>query len=295
MASLRQIKQRMKSIHNIHEITKAMGMIASFRFKRSENRFSKSRDYFLEMENLVANLSVATVNLSDLRRQEFGGQALFEKRKIKKKALVVMTGDKGLCGAYNANLLKEAVQWRRQNSAFETVLIPIGKVGNDFFKKKQQPILTAYPEKAIADLPLAKKVTEALKNFFLSGQVDSIELLYTTYRTGFSGKNTVIPYLGLSYLLEGSASAKKSVDYIYEPDFNTVFVSLLSGYLEGKIYMTLLESLTSESSARMFAMKQATDNAEDVLDNLKLLRNKTRQATITRELSEIVSGASVLI
>jgi len=154
----------------------------------------------------------------------------------------------------------------------------------------------------MADLALAKTMTEELKSLFLNHKTDSIELLYTTYRAGSAGQNIVKPYLGLSYLLQTRAPGHQdtrtpveNVDYIYEPDFNTVFLSLVSGYLEGKIYMTLLESLTSESSARMLAMKQATDNAEDVLDNLKLLRNKTRQATITRELSEIVSGASVLI
>ena len=292
MASLRQIRQRMKSIHNIHEITKAMGMIASFRFKRSENRFTRSRNYFLEMEKLVGNLSAAAQDIQD---------PLFEKRKTKKKALVVMTGDKGLCGAYNTNLLKETNLWIKANASFETSVVPVGKIGADFFKKKHIPILTAYPEKAMADLSLAKKVTHDLKESFLKGAVDSVELLYTTYRSGTAGRNVIVPYLGLSYLVDPApqsnilTSLRGGVDYLYEPDFNTVFLSLLSGYLEGKIYMTLLESLTSESSARMFAMKQATDNAEDVLDNLKLLRNKTRQATITRELSEIVGGAAVLV
>jgi F-type H+-transporting ATPase subunit gamma len=294
MASLRQIRQRMKAIHNIHEITKAMGMIASFRFKRAENRFTRSRNYFLEMEKLVMNLSAA-INLEDPRHQNFGGQALFEKRKMKKKTLVVMTGDKGLCGAYNTNILKEASQWRAQNGAFEISIVPVGKVGNDWFRRRRVPVLTAYPEKAMVDLSLAKKMTENLKVLFLEGKTDSVELLYTTYRAGMPGKSVVLPYLGLSYLLENSTTRKEDMDYIYEPDFNTVFLSLLSCYFEGKIYMTLLESLTSESSARMLAMKQATDNAEDVLDNLKLLRNKTRQATITRELSEIVSGACVLV
>lgn len=283
----------MKAIRNIHEITKAMGMIASFRFKKAENRFTRSRDYFAEMEKLAGHLSHG-----QSRHQNFDGQTLFEKRKIKKKALVVMTGDKGLCGAYNANLLKEAANWMQHNSAFETAFIPVGKVGNDFFRRKHQPVLSSYPEKAMVDLVLAKKLTGDLKQFYLSGQADSIELLYTSYKAGLSGRNVLIPYLGLSYLLEGppnSAAGKNGANYIYEPDFSTVFFSLLLAYLEGKIYMTLLESLTSESSARMLAMKQATDNAEDVLDNLKLLRNKTRQATITRELSEIVSGASVLV
>lgn len=277
----------MKSIENIHEITKAMGMIASFRFKKAENRFTRSRNYFLEMGKLVANLSAAATNLED---------PLFEKRKIKKKALVVMTGDKGLCGAYNTNLLKEVQIWLKANSAFETFIIPVGKIGNEFCRKKQKAVLTAYPEKALVDLSLAKKMTQELKEAFLSGKVDSIELLYTTYRAGTAGRNIVMPYLGLSYLLEDTGVDKKNaVDYIYEPGFNTVFLTLVAQYLEGKIYMTLLESLTSESSARMMAMKQATDNAEDVLDGLKLLKNKTRQSTITRELAEIVSGASVLV
>ena len=285
MASLRQIRQRMRSIHNIHEITKAMGMIASFRFKKSENRFTKSRNYFTEMEKLVANLSAAAeVDLD-----------LFKKRTLKKKALVVMTGDKGLCGAYNSNLLKAAAIWLKENAAYSPVIIPVAKVANDFFRKKHIPTILGYPEKAMADLSLAKRITEDLTQAFLSGQVDSIEILYAAYRAGTPGRPQIIPFLSLAYLAEKAGTTGATVDYIYEPDLATVFASILSSYLQGKIYMILLESLTSESSARMLAMTQATDNAEEVLDNLKLLKNKTRQAAITRELSEIVSGASVLV
>ena len=287
MASLRQLKQRMKAIHNIHGITKAMGMIATFRFKRAENRFSRSRNYFLEMEKLVANLSAAAgEGLAD---------PLFETRKTKTKALVVMTGDKGLCGAYNSGLIKAALAWLNENAAFSPVIIPVAKVGFEFFRKRKTATLLGYPEKAMVDLALGKKVTDELVQLYLSGRVDSIEILYASYRAGTPGRVTMMPFLSLSYLKEKAAAQKEAVDYIYEPDFMAVFKTLLSSYLEGKIYMTLLESLTSESSARMLAMKQATDNAEEVLDNLKLLRNKTRQATITRELSEIVAGASVLV
>ena len=273
----------MKAIHNIHGITKAMGMIASFRFKRAENRFSRSRNYFLEMEKLVANLAAAT---------DIAGP-LFEPRKIKTKALVVMTGDKGLCGAYNSNLLKAAVAWLQQNLAFSPVIIPVAKVGYEFCRKRHIATALGYPEKAMVDLELGKKVTSELKELYLSGKVDSIEILYAAYRAGTPGRVATLPFLGLSYLAQQNKDAKETADYIYEPDFATVFVAILERYLEGKIYMMLLESLTSESSARMLAMKQATDNAEDVLDNLVLLRNKTRQATITRELSEIVAGANV--
>ena len=286
MASLRQIKRRMKSIENIHEITKAMEMIAAFRFKKAEGRFSRSRAYLLEMENILSNLSAAAPNLS---------HPLFEKRKGFKKTLVVMTGDKGLCGAYNANILRATNHWLKENRDGEVSFVPVGKVGYETLKKRQFPLAAFYPEKALADLDLAKKITEDMKNIFLKKQADSIELLYTSYRAGGSGQNKIVPFLPLHYLVEGRKTKGSPVEYIYEPDFNSAFFSLLQKFLEGKMYLTLLESLTSEYSARMIAMKQATENGEEVLDNLRLLRNKTRQATITRELSEIVSGASVLV
>lgn len=293
MASLRQIRRRMKSIENIHEITAAMEMIAAFRFKRAEGRFTRSKTYLNEMETLVANLSAAAEGLTDPCLA--GRQALFEKRPVKKKTLVVISGDKGLCGAYNTNLLKAAGVWLKENKEFETSLIPIGKMAFESYRKKRLPVLSSHPEKSPADLALAKQVTQGLKNLFLSGKTDSIELLYTSHRSGGSGSNVFVPFLSLSYLLDRNKKKNQTLDYIYEPDFQSVFLSLLSRYLEGKIYITLLESLTSEYSARMIAMKQATDNSEEILHDLTLLRNKTRQSTITRELSEIVSGASVLI
>ena len=277
----------MKSIGSIHEITKAMEMIAAFRLKRAEGRFSKSKNYFSEMEKLAGNLARAAEPLS---------QALFEKRPVKTKALVVMTGDKGLCGAYNANILRAANAWFHENQAYETFVVPVARVGFDFFRKKRaSSVFLSYPEKSTADFPLAKKIAGDLEKAFLLKKVDQVELLYTSYRPGGAGQNRLVPFLGLSYLTESAPKEGGVSDFIFEPDLETVFVSLLSRYLEGKMYAALLESLTSENAARMVAMKQATDNAEEVLDDLKLLRNKTRQATITRELSEIVSGASVLV
>ncbi len=286
MASLRQIRRRMKSIDSIHEITKAMEMIAAFRFKRAENRWSKSKNYIVEMEKLVSHLSSKAENLSD---------PLFEKRTVKKKALIVMTGDKGLCGSYNTNLIRAANQWIADNRTFQTFVVPVGKIGYEFFRKRHVAILRSYPEKSMVDLPLTKKITEELKGAFLNGEIDSIEILYAAYRAGTAGQVKVAPFLSLSYLMETVKEDQGSSDYIYEPNFAEVFIALLSRYIEGKMYLMLLESLTSEYGARMVAMKQATENAEEVLDDLKLLRNKTRQATITRELSEIVSGASVLV
>ncbi len=300
----------MKSIENIHEITKAMEMIAGFRFKRAENRFSKSKFYFGEMERMVLNLCSSVMDAKTQRaarlppacRQAGNGQAsprnvfqLFDKRKIQKKTLVVMTGDKGLCGAYNANLLKMAASWLKENNRFETGLVAVGKVAVNFFKKRHMKLMSDTPEKSMVDLELAKKITTELKTLFLSGKTDSVELLYTPFRAGGTGQNVFKPFLSLNTLMDSVKPDAELYDYIYEPGFEAVFISLLEKYLEGKMYVCLLESLTSEYNARRVAMKQATENGEEVLDNLRLLRNKTRQATITRELSEIVSGASVLV
>ncbi len=276
----------MKSVENIHEITKAMEMIAAFRFKRAETRFSRARAYGAEAEKLVANLSSSVTDLSS---------PLFEKRPVLKKTLVVMTGDKGLCGAYNSNILKLASAWLRDNAGFETQVVPIGKVGLEFMRKRHIPMLASYGDRGMVDTAYAKKVTDDLKSAFLEKKSDSVEVLYTAFRVGGMGQIKVVPFLGLSYLLESAGRKSAPVEYLYEPDFNHVFWMLVERFVEGKMYLFLLESLTSEYSARRVAMKQATENGEEVLDSLKLLRNKTRQATITRELSEIVSGASVLV
>lgn len=283
----------MKSIENIHEITKAMEMIAAFRFKKAEGRFSKSRAYFLEMEKLISNLSSASMDLKHAR--PIGGQALFEKRNVKKKALILIAGDKGLCGAYNTNLLRAASVWLKQNADFETAIIPVGKIACESFKKKDIAKPLVYLEKSGVDLPFAKRITEEVKNIFLSGAADAVDIIYTSFRMGGTGQIKTYPFLSLNYLMQTDKKTPQNVDYIYEPSFEELFTALLEKYLEGKMYMSLLESLTSEYAARMMAMKQATENGEEVLDDLKLLRNKTRQSVITRELSEIVSGASVLV
>ncbi len=134
-----------------------------------------------------------------------------------------------------------------------------------------------------------------LKNIYLLKETDEIGLLYTRFKAGGAGASVVEPFLPLNHLIENQKSARGAADAIYEPDFEKVFFDLLQRYLDGRMYLSLLESLTSETAARMMAMKQASDNGEEVLHDLKLLKNKTRQAVITRELSEIVAGASILV
>lgn len=265
-----------------------MEMIAGFRFKKAEHRFIRSKPFWLELKNLAGHLS----------RSENLRHPLFEKREVRKKVLVVVTADKGLCGAYNANLLKAAAAWLRENERFDPSLALVGKVGFNYFRKRPVTILSAYPEKPQADVSFAEKIAKEWKNFFLSRQADSIEVLYNAFRMGTAGQAALVPFLGLSGLFDSSTNGQKSgapVDFIYEPGFEQVLNPVFERYLESAVYLLLLESLASEHSARMIAMKQATENGEEVLDRLRLLRNKTRQAGITREILEIVSGASVLV
>ena len=286
----------MKSVQSINSITKAMQMISTFRFKRAENRFSKIRAYLLELEGILANLSRAAKDLKHPLFSARGGPVFGgEKRAIRKKTLVVLTGDKGLCGAYNTNLLKTALVWKRQNAASETSFVPIGKVGAESLKKKGHVLSFYYADKAMVDFVLAKEITGKIKELFLSKGADEISLLYTRFKAGGAGQTVVEPLLPLNHLLEVPKNSGAVVEYIYEPGFEAVFSEVLEKYLDGKIYLAALESLTSETSARMMAMKQASDNGEEVLHDLKLLKNKTRQAVITRELSEIVGGASILV
>lgn len=272
-------------MQSINSITKAMQMISTFRFKRAETRFSKIRSYLKELEGILANLSSSVKDLK---------HPLFAKRPVKKKALLVLTGDKGLCGAYNTNLLKAALAWKRQNASFETAFVPVGKVGTESLRKKGHALSFYVADKASVDFSKAKEITSQLKELFLSGQADEVSLLYTRFKAGGAGQTAIEPLLPLTHLME-TDSKRPGVDYIYEPNFEAVFFDVLERYLDGKIYLAALESLTSETSARMMAMKQASDNGEEVLHDLKLLKNKTRQAVITRELSEIVAGASVLV
>ena len=228
MASLRQIRRRMKSVQSINSITKAMQMISTFRFKRAETRFSKIRAYFQELGGILSNLSSAAVNLE---------HPLFEKREVKKKTLIVMTGDKGLCGSYNTNLFKNALLWKKQNAAYEVSMIPVGKVGYESFKKKGHSLALFYPEKAAADFTLAKKMTEEVKNLYLSGKADEVSLIYTRFKAGGAGLTVVEPLLPLNHLVENKNDKTQPVDYIYEPGFEQVFFDLLQRYLDGKIYL----------------------------------------------------------
>lgn len=285
MASLRQIRRRIKSVESIHEITNAMQMIAAFRFKRAEMGYTRSAPYIGEIEPMLLRL---------IHPEKSVDWPLFEKRAVLKKALVIFAADRGLCGSYNVNIFRAVSEWEQNNSAVENFFYPIGKVGVQFIKKKRLNLLGSFLEKSSADAKTYFDIADELKKAFLDGRVDSIELLYTSYHRGSQGVIKRVPYLGLHYMLDQYQSTSVQKDILFERDYPDVVEALTKRYLVEKLRGVFLESLTSEHNARMIAMKQATDNGDEVLDYLTLLRNKTRQASITNELAEIVSGANSL-
>jgi F-type H+-transporting ATPase subunit gamma len=208
--------------------------------------------------------------------------------------LVVVTADKGLCGSYNSNIIRQAENFLNGlTPPRKGSLILLGRKGYDYFKRRQWEILLHVPElSGKVDRDRVKGLTEDIVQFFTSGQVSEVYFLYTRFISAMVYKPTLEKFLELERRAPQIES--RELRYIYEPDFNRVWNAILPEYLVNKLYLVLTESSTSEYSARMIAMKAATDNAGDMMEQLTLLRNKMRQATITRELSEIVAGAQAL-
>ena len=287
MASLRQIRRRLRSVRNTQQITRAMQMVAASKLKRAENCLFSFRPYAQGMERMLNNLSLSSSGFE---------HPLLQKQEPGKVGLVVVTADKGLCGSYNSNIIRQAENFLNGlTPPRKGSLILLGRKGYDYFKRRQWEILLHVPElSGKFDRDRVKGLTEDIVRFFTSGKVSEVHLLYTKFISAMVYKPTLEKFLELEKKTPGIESGNKEpreLRYIYEPDFNLVWNAILPEYLVNKLYLVLTESATSEYSARMIAMKAATDNAEDMMEQLTLLRNKVRQATITRELSEIVAGA----
>ncbi len=220
---------------------------------------------------------------------------LYTKREEGRSALVVFTSDAGLCGSYNANLIQLAESYLRRDSAKTTQVMFIGKRAHRYFTKRGIAPLASYLELAgRPNLTKIEVVGRELMSHFLEGRVASIDLLYSQFRSSSSYQPTITRWLPIQISPQSIVHSSQQEDYIFEPSAARVFESLLPRWALATFQLIALEAFTSEHSARMIAMKNATDNAQELLDALTLQRNKIRQATITRELSEIVGTAEAL-
>lgn len=290
MASGKDLKRRIASVKSTQQITKAMKMVAAARLRRSQEAIVRARPFAAAIRQTVQNL----VSREEIR----GSHPLLEKRAVKNVWVILITSDRGLCGGFNTNLLKKAEQlYRSEASKYEKLsFICIGKKGYEFLNLRKIPV-QEYFQDFQKGLTYAK--VQAIANDFidsyLKGEVDEIRMIYSEFRSAVSQIPTAVTMLPVG-LAEGSEIEMKgvAVDFLYEPNREDILAALLPRYFKAKLYKGLLESAASEHGARMAAMDSATKNAGEAIRKLTLEYNKVRQANITKELLEIVSGAEAL-
>jgi len=283
MSTLRVLRRRIKSVQNTQQITKAMEMVAAAKLRRAQGRAVAARPYAVKITEMLNNLAGAASELD---------HPLFKAREVKNTALVLVTSDRGLCGAYNSTLLRAAEQ-RLRAAAAQTSLVLVGKKGRDYFKRRRYPVIAVHtPVPAEASLEFARMLTEDLIARFLEGSVDRVEIMFTRFITALQRKVVVEPFLPVGASTSDKAAAGGGA--IFEPDAESIFAELLPRYATAKLFAALADALASEHSARMIAMGSARKNAGELIDLLTLRRNRLRQAAITKELLDIVGGAEAL-
>ena len=292
MAVGKEIRGKIKSVENTKKITKAMEMVAASKMRKAQERMRHARPYADKIRNITANLSQANPEYHSPYMRE-GGSA-------KAVGFIVVTTDKGLCGGLNTNVLRAVTAKMRdvQAEGATSQAVAIGNKGYGFLNRIGAPVVSHVVQ--LGDAPQLDKLIGPVKvmlDAFVEGRVDRVYLCYTKFINTMKQEPVVEQLLPLAAdKLEQTADEKKAYgwDYLYEPDAPTVIDELLKRYIEALIYQAVAENMASEQSARMVAMKAATDNAGNLIAELKLIYNKTRQAAITKELSEIVSGAAAV-
>ena len=295
MATLRDIKRKIRSVISTRQITKAMEMVAAARLRKAQQRVTQVRPYYNKMNEALGSL-VAT---SDTVAHPY-----FMKRPVKKQTLVLITSDRGLCGSFNANLIRRAQEWLESRTPESVELVLIGRKGFDFFKAARPGLKSAekikwpvaekfYDWDDYLDIGAVRGVVDFLTRRFESGETDEIVIIYTQFISTVKYKVTEMTYLPIEAASAGAAHSA-SKDYIFEPSAEKIFAELMPRYALTKLISVLAESITSEQGSRMVAMGAATSSAAEVIDALTLQYNKERQASITKELLETVSGAEAL-
>lgn len=282
--SLRQIKRRIRSVENTRKITRAMKMVSTAKFKRSEDMLYTGRPYYLKLDSILQKL------LLSLKPEELRVHPLLEERAEKKSlAVCVITSDSGLCSTYNNNIIRVTEDFIKQRGKENIKLIAIGRKGFAYFARRDIKVAKSYiglhgrysPE-------VADKIAEDLVDIFLSGEADEVYIAHTHFGTATKYHTRVRKFLNIAPAAEGE------IEFIAEPSIEKILKDLLPRYVSVKMRLILLDAFTSEHSARMIAMQTATKNAIELIDSLTLLRNKARQASITSEVLQVATAAEAL-
>ncbi|MBZ0182315.1 MAG: ATP synthase F1 subunit gamma [Melioribacteraceae bacterium] len=289
MATLRDIKNRIVGVKNTQKITKAMKMVAAARLRRAQENIINARPYSRKITEVLSHLM-------SLEKQS--GNPLLQEREVKKIGLVLVTSDRGLCGSFNMNIINKTISLvnedfadYKKNDAIE--LFCVGKKGFDFFKTKNYRIGNGYPGIFNSlNYETAVMLVNEYKTKFLNGDLDKVYVVYNEFKSVMQ-QNIIVKQL-LPILPQTEHQEEKETDYIFEPDKLSIINSLLPRYLNSQMWTLLLDSYAAELGARMTAMDMATENAKELIRTLNIQYNKERQATITTEILEIVSGANAL-
>jgi F-type H+-transporting ATPase subunit gamma len=292
MAVGKEIRTKIKSVENTKKITKAMEMVAASKMRKAQDRMRHARPYSDKIRNITANLSLAN--------PEYRSPYMRAVKDVKSVGFIIVTTDKGLCGGLNTNVLRAITTKMRevQSAGGSVSAVAIGNKGFSFLNRIGVPVVSHAVQ--LGDTPQLEKLIGPVKvmlDLFVEGKLDAVYLCYTKFINTMKQEPLIEPFLPLGADRLAQTEAEKSQygwDYLYEPDAPTVIDDLLTRYLEALVYQSVAENMASEQSARMVAMKAATDNAGNLIAELKLIYNKTRQAGITKELSEIVGGAAAI-
>ncbi len=291
MPSTRDIRRRIKSVKNTAQITKAMQMVASAKMRKAQQAALAGRAYASLMNEVLAATTAGAGDFS---------HPLMEQREVKKRGVILISTDKGLCGALNTNLLREAAKFDKNT----TVYVCAGRKGAQFIARLKRELAAEFTYKDVPSFAEARAISKFAQELFLSGKVDRVDVLVTHFVSTLVQKpeaSQLLP-IGKLHALEAGVSghhapqelAASTREYLFEPDPTNVLGNLLPHYLNYQVFQLLQEAKASEQSARMVAMKNATDNAKQLIKDLTLEYNKLRQANITKELLEITSAAMAM-
>jgi F-type H+-transporting ATPase subunit gamma len=287
MATLKVIRKRISSVRNTQQITKAMKMVSAAKLRRAQEAAVAARPYAEKMSELLKNVAA---------RVSGEAHPLLRGREEKKVDLVLFTSDRGLCGGYNANLIRAAEAFIRQHAGEkEITLTLVGRKGADYFRRRRAAIAERYTDILYkAPEELAAEIAQKLIGRFVAGEADAVHILYSRFRSALSQVPTLERLLPVTLAESSETEARQQTEYLYEPGVQQLLASLLPRVTGVAVQRALLEATASEHGARMTAMESATGNAAKMIGSLTLQMNRARQASITRELMEIVGTAEAL-
>lgn len=285
MATLRDIRRRISSVKSTQQITKAMKMVAAAKLRKAQGRLLSARPFAIRSNELIHHI---------VTKEEKATHPLFENRDVSSVTFLVITGDRGLCGAFNSNVLKRAKAEIDGLADVQKTLVAIGRKSFEFFRKRQYNVTESYVGIFdTLDFENAREISTLLQRKFLNSETDRVVAVYNSFKSAGS-QEVMVEQLLPVVADSGEMSTGIRADYIYEPDAETLLNQIVPRNVDTQVWRLLLESSAAEQGARMIAMDSATDNAQEMIYNLTLYYNKVRQAAITKEISEIVGGAEAL-